>query len=75
MTPQEFCYWLQGFFELSGPEKVEITARQAEIIERHLKLVFHHSIDPSYEGDQALMQAIHDEPLVHLSSPDIRIRC
>ena len=39
MTPQEFCYWLQGFFELCG-EDAEIDAEKAEIIQQHLALVF-----------------------------------
>ncbi len=39
MTPQEFCYWLQGFFELCG-EDTEIDAEKSEIIQQHLALVF-----------------------------------
>ena len=37
MTPQDFCYWLQGHFELNGPN---ITPEQAKIIQDHLQLVF-----------------------------------
>jgi len=51
MKSTEFCYWLQGFFELtetSGP----LTAHQADLIKRHLNLVFIHEIDPSYPDDQ-----------------------
>lgn len=39
MTPQEFCYWLQGFFEINGNVE-SITKEQAKIIQQHLKLVF-----------------------------------
>ena len=41
MESRDFCFWLQGFFELSdnsGP----ITAGQTTVISRHLDLVFAH---------------------------------
>jgi hypothetical protein len=40
MTPEQFVYWLQGFFELTedGRPKV-ITPQQRKIIMDHLKLV------------------------------------
>jgi len=41
MTPENFCYWLQGFFEIS--QSSEITSEQAMMIKRHLDLVFHKS--------------------------------
>lgn len=37
MTTQNYCYWLQGFFEISGEEK--LTANQIKIIKNHLNLV------------------------------------
>lgn len=61
MKATEFCFWIQGFFELSESE--QLTPRQVEIIKNHLKLVFYHDIDPSYSEDpvvQEEMQAIHD---------------
>ena len=38
MTPNEFCYWLQGYFELTDACCVNV--KQAEIIRQHLDLVF-----------------------------------
>lgn len=38
MTPLEFCYWLQGFMEISDPAKIDET--QTAIIKEHLGLVF-----------------------------------
>lgn len=38
MTPEQFVYWLQGFFELS--EDGTVNDRQAAIIRDHLNLVF-----------------------------------
>lgn len=52
MTARDFCYWLQGFFELqaAGTEGVKldlgIPSAKAEVIRRHLALVFAHDIDP-----------------------------
>jgi hypothetical protein len=43
MTPENFCYWLRGFFELSeaGGGKVEdLTRGESEMIKKHLDLVF-----------------------------------
>jgi hypothetical protein len=67
MESKDFCYWLQGFFELSEPNK-PLTTEQVQIIKNHLKLVFLYEIDPSYSKDetvQAIFQNIHDgkEPL------------
>jgi len=38
MSPQDFAYWLQGFFELSGSES--LSPRQVQVIKDHLSLVF-----------------------------------
>ncbi len=38
MTPRDFCYWLQGFFEINNP--ITIDPIELDIIKDHLKLVF-----------------------------------
>ena len=38
MQPKDFCYWLQGHFELAGDNY--LTTAQVEMIKDHLKLVF-----------------------------------
>lgn len=59
MKSQEFCYWLQGFFELAKP--VELNAMQTDLIQRHLNMVFFHEIDPSYPAaQQKPLQDLHD---------------
>lgn len=61
MTSRDFCYWLQGFFELS-PAVGELSQQQVEQIRNHLHMVFAHEIDPSF-GDklkQQLLSEIHD---------------
>lgn len=60
MKAPEFCYWLQGMFELSGPTLQELNAEQLNIIKQHLAMVFIHDIDPSYPKDQqAALDAAH----------------
>jgi len=46
MTSRDFCYWLQGYFEIDGGN-APISAEQSKIIQKHLGLVFMHEIDPS----------------------------
>ena len=36
MTSVEFCYWLQGFFELDQPSI--LTVQHVECIKRHVSL-------------------------------------
>lgn len=38
MTPEQFTYWLQGFFEISDTDS--LTNKQVQIIRDHLNLVF-----------------------------------
>lgn len=38
MTPEQFCFWLHGFFELTDTRNV--TEEQAQMIREHLDLVF-----------------------------------
>jgi hypothetical protein len=38
MTPENFCYWLQGLLEIGNPSELNMT--QVEIIKEHLNLVF-----------------------------------
>ncbi len=57
MKSVEFCYWLQGYFELNPPGA--LTAEQTQCVRAHLALVFKHEIDPSYPNGPAL-DAIHE---------------
>jgi hypothetical protein len=79
----EFCYWLQGYFEISGSTPDEpgaINSQQSAMIQRHLALVFKHDIDPKAGPPevQAELQAIHDgKPLVGGDDPtaNLVMRC
>lgn len=68
MTSRDFCYWLQGFFEITKADghKLYITSEQADMIQKHLNMVFYHEIDPSHgdEKHQGKLNAIHSGHLV-----------
>ena len=58
MKSVEFCYWLQGLFEVGEP--TELNAKQTDLIKRHLNMVFLHEIDATYpEGQQEALNAAH----------------
>lgn len=58
MTSRDFCFWLQGYFEVGNPK--ELSQQQTEMIKRHLSLVFKHEIDPSMPDPTGELQQIHD---------------
>lgn len=91
MNSRDFCYWLQGFFEMRE-SSAPITEKQAEMIKNHLNLVFKHEIDGLYEAkpeDKQLLQEIHDgskknpifgpnlkpEYVPHQFDPNAKARC
>lgn len=67
MTSRDFCYWLQGFFEITEsatkghPEMLVLDSHQIKVIRNHLNMVFIHEIDPSMGGKQhqETLQAAH----------------
>jgi hypothetical protein len=61
MQSRDFCFWLQGFFELGGGDR-PITAEQAVLIRRHLDLVFLHEIDQPLRIDQRLPIEMREKP-------------
>jgi len=64
MTSRDFCYWLQGYFEINGSSS--LTLGQSEMIKRHLSMVFVHEIDPSIDKGnptkQGLLNQLHTNP-------------
>ena len=61
MRAVDFCYFLQGLFELTDTKT--LNEKQVQTIKNHLKLVFLYDIDPSYSDDktvQHIFQNIHD---------------
>jgi hypothetical protein len=63
MKARDFCFWLQGYFEMYGPKTID--EKETALIGRHLALVFKHDIDPSM-GDEG-----HQQELNHLHGPPV----
>jgi hypothetical protein len=64
MQSRDFCYWLQGYFEIHGGDVV-LTPAQVDMIKKHLNMVFVHEIDPAM-GDkphQDKLNSIHGQTL------------
>ncbi len=41
MDPLNFCFWLQGYLELSGVDNPDVlTAHQVKMVQEHLAMVF-----------------------------------
>jgi hypothetical protein len=62
MTAREFCYWLQGYFEISDDDKTTVLGTaQVRAIRRHLEMVFAHDIDPKAgdAAEQAKLNNLH----------------
>ncbi len=70
MTSRDFCYWLQGWFEIqqAGGFGARIEEKQSEIIQKHLNLVFKHEIDPSM-GNKEHQQELNK---IHTTNPVVR---
>lgn len=57
MTSRDFCYWLQGYLEVSKDKSLD--AETTEMVKRHLSLVFRHEIDPSFGKSLPDLLALH----------------
>lgn len=69
MTPENFCYWLQGSLELT--EGQELTAKQVTVIKDHLNLVFDKKTPPPAPSGPPLRYVNDDKkPKVRLPIND-----
>lgn len=61
MTSRDFCYWLQGYLEISNskPKDLTLDAAQVATVQKHLNLVFKHEIDPSM-GDEKHQKTLNE---------------
>lgn len=73
MKADNFCYWLQGFFEISKP--TDLDAESLEIIKRHLAMVFYTDLDNKFPKEQQVkLQALHDGHKVD-AKENMQVRC
>lgn len=75
MKAVEFCYWLQGVFEVADLKALD--EKQTDLVRRHLNMVFIHEIDKTYpEGQQPALDAAHGgSPLNSLFNRPQVMRC
>lgn len=61
MTSRDFCYWLQGWFELNETidHREGASKETLACIKNHLAMVFKHEIDPSH-GDEKHQKELSD---------------
>lgn len=76
MKSTEFCYWLQGWFELNDTidHREGATKETLDVIRKHLDMVFYHEIDKNYPSEeQSNLNAIHQgidlNPLSNVIGP------
>ena len=68
MEATDFCYWLQGFFELSEDKK--LTPKQVEIIKDHLQLVFN-KVTPDRSSSASMpSNSTSSGPICNISTKD-----
>ncbi len=65
MSPEQFCYWLGGYFEISDSKS--LSPNQVQIIKAHLDLVFekvtpNRSDNSSVYGIEALKNSLDSLP-------------
>lgn len=79
MTSRDFCYWLQGYFEIFKADfgdrtlgEPKLSDKQIATVQKHLSMVFKHEIDPSH-GNEAIQNELNT---IHSPRPDgALIRC
>ena len=78
MTSRDFCYWLQGFFEVTQAGlnygTAALHADQIKTIQNHLAMVFIHEIDPSFPAkQQEILSNLHSGGTVPVTN--VMMRC
>jgi len=72
MNSIDFCYWLQGYFEISDAKS--LNERQTEVLKNHLHLVFKHEIDPLREDQTPTPTSVLNTAHTGLDN-DTLVRC
>ncbi len=71
MNSIDFCFWLQGFFEISGSSR--LSEEQVIVIKNHLDLTFKHEIDPLREKQTTTTAEVLNQ--AHSPGNDLNVRC
>jgi hypothetical protein len=59
MTPENFCYWLQGYFELNEYKYEPMTSNQVQTIQDHLDMVLDKKTPERYEKSWAVVKNVY----------------
>ena len=73
MNSIDFCFWLQGYFEIS--EATELTSKQTQVVKDHLHLAFKHEIDPLREKQTTTPVSVLNTTHSHSGGNDTKFRC
>jgi hypothetical protein len=61
MTAENFCYWLQGYFELYGPKTLD--EKETRVVWDHLNLVFQKQTpNRSEDLNKMILDAVKNGP-------------
>jgi hypothetical protein len=73
MTPNDFCFWLNGYLEMSGAESIDKT--QTDILKDHLKLVFEKKTPYYTYGGGISLTSLSYDPIKGVDQPFIQSSC
>ena len=59
MTPRDFCFWLQGYFEIGGSDTA-LSGAQIAMLRKHLDSVFEAKTEPAMPFKQEGQQLPED---------------
>lgn len=68
MKATEFCYWLQGYLEITFTRKkhLTLTTEQVKVIQKHLNMIFLHDIDKQYPlEEQEKLNHLHNNTITN----------
>ena len=66
MNEVNFCYWLQGFFEMT--ESSTLNTHQIKMIKQHLNLVFDKKVQDTSDVSDELGKILEDNQLFVIST-------
>lgn len=72
MTSDQFCFWAQGFFELTDAKSLD--EKQTQILKDHLALVFN-KVTPNYYGqDYGGIKLLNDAEAAITAKPKFDLK-
>lgn len=76
MTAEQFCYWLQGYMEVTQAVtgQLEIDHIAAKVINDHLQTVFH-KVTPTYQFPTLPRTTTLPYPVPQIGSEQLTLTC